>query len=139
MTQASKLVLISEENVNYLSEEPQLRNLKTPNKSKVYIDEYKLLDYKSELLIDSKIEQSSKNTSLSNLKIIAISISMISLFQSLLYVYIIPNSLNWINKLGAFFIIFGWSMLFNSIIFTPGLIRTIASYLNEAFIAYKYL
>jgi len=139
VTRASKLVLINEERINHLSQRPLFSDSKTSSRSIIYIDEYKLLDYKSDLLIDSNIKQSSKNASLGTLKVIAFSISLISLFQGLLYVFIIPNSLTWMNKLGAFFIIFGWSILFNSIFFMPGIIRIIASYLNEALIAYRYL
>lgn len=139
MNHASSLVLINEVRLDNLNGKLLNKNLKQSNKSEIYIDEYKLLVYKSDPLIDSKMQQSSENASFNTLKVIAISILIISLIQSFLYIFIIPNNLGSIHKAEAFFIVFGWNMLFNSIIFMPGIIKVIANYLNKAFTAYRYL
>ena len=139
MNQATKLVLKNEIKQNCLYEELLNKGSKQSSKKQIYIDEYKLLDYKSDLIIDSKTEQHSKNASFNTLKVITISILIISLIQSFLYSFIIPNNLGLLHKSEAFFIVFGWNMLFNSIVFIPGIIKIIANYLNQAFTAYRYL
>ena len=139
MTQASKLVLINERKYKFLNEDLFNKDSNKSNKNQIYVDECKLLDYKSDLFIEPKIKQTSKITSFNTLKVIAISVLIISLIQSFLYGFIIPNNSGLINKAEAFFIIFGWSMLFNSIFFIPGIIKLIVNYLNVAFTAYKYL
>ena len=139
MNQASKVVLINEIKKDCLYEEVLNKGSKQSSKNQIYIDEYKLLDYKSDLIVDSKIEQHSKNASFNTLKVIVKSVLIISLIQSFLYAIIIPNNLSLIHKAEAFFIIFGWNILFNSVFFIPGIIKFIAIYSNEAFTAYKYL
>jgi len=139
MTQTANLFLLNEEKEKYLDIESSIKNFDLSEEKKVYIDECKLLNYKSELLFESTKQKPHKSESISNLKVITITILLSSIIQSILFVFIIPNGLSLAEKMGAYFLVFGWIMLFNSIFFIPGVLKIVSNYLNEAFTAYEYL
>jgi len=139
MTQTTNLVFYDEKRNNNLDEEQIQCNYKLLNKNRVYIDEFKLLDDKSEISIESNQQKSSKSESISDLKVITITILLSSIIQSILFVFIIPNSLSLADKMGTYFLVFGWTILFNTIFFIPGVLKIVVNYFNEAFTAYEYL
>ena len=136
MTETVKLALMNkaEENADFKS---SISDTEMSNKDQVYIDDFKLLEYKSELSIEPNSKQVSYNNSLAKLKAMIIIIFISSLIQSTLYVFILPNQFNWPDKIVSFFLVFIWILLFNSIFFIPGIIKIIVKYLNEAFTDYE--
>ena len=138
MIETTKLALMNKEK-NFADLEPLISDSEISNRDQIYIDDYKVLDYNSELSIEPNSKQKSKNSSLTKLKVMIIIIFISSLIQSILYVFIFPNRFNWPDKVVAFFLIFIWVFLFNSAFFIPGAIKIIANYLNEAFADYECL
>jgi hypothetical protein len=138
MTKTAKLVLMNKEKA-FANLESLISDFEISNRDQVYIDDYKVLDYNSELSIESNNKQKSKNSSLTKLKVMIITIFVSSLTQSILYVFILPNRFSWPDKVVPFLLIFFWVLLFNSAFFIPGAIKIIANYLNEAFADYECL
>jgi len=116
----------------------------------------KLLDVQNELLLDynqdidlnldesnlSKFENNKQKDDvnpLNNIKVILIITFLGSALQSFIFVFILPNNLIWPNNLLTFFIVIGWSMLFNCILFIPSVIKFIVGYFNEALTDYECL
>lgn len=140
MMQAAKLVFIEEDEDNFNVNLKAMSRVSKPSyKSPNLSDEFKLLEYKSELLFDYENETSPKIESCNNLKAISIAIVLCSLVQTILFVFVIPNNLSLVNKINAFFIVFGWTFLLNNIFFMPKTIRVVANYLNQAFTDYECL
>ncbi|MEJ2293440.1 MAG: hypothetical protein P8Y23_01570 [Candidatus Lokiarchaeota archaeon] len=139
MTQKASLVILTGEETEELQKKLLFDDFILYNKNQIYIDEYKLLDYKLDPLKESNVHQSSQNGSFNTLKVIGITILISSLIQTILYIFVIPNYLNWSDKLLDSVIIFGWSILFNFIFFAPEILKKLAKYMNKAFTAYEYL
>ena len=138
MIETTKLALMNKEK-NFADLEPLISDSEISNRDQIYIDDYKVLDYNSELSIEPNSKQKSKNSSLTKLKVMIITIFVSSLTQSILYVFILPNRFSWPDKVVPFLLIFFWVLLFNSAFFIPGAIKIIANYLNEAFADYECL
>ncbi|MFW9929892.1 MAG: hypothetical protein ACFFD1_10910 [Candidatus Thorarchaeota archaeon] len=139
MTQNARLVLLTNEEAEKLEVKSLIYDFKVYKKNQNYIDEYKLLDYKLDPLAESNVHQSSKNSSFNALNVISIAILISSLIQTIIYIFVIPNNLNWSDKMLDSVIVFGWTILFNFVLFMPEIIKKLAEYLNKAFTAYNYL
>lgn len=137
MTQKAKLIIINDNKEKNLENIGLTNDLKSSNRKKIYIDDFIHLDYKSAIIVDSNVSQSSKSDSFNSIKVISIVIIISSLIQTILYIFIFPNNLNWSNKIFQFLIVFGWIILFNFIIFMPSVLKIIANYLNKALTAYE--
>ncbi len=138
MTETAKLALMDKEK-EFANLESLISDFEISNRDQVYIDDFKLLDYNSDLSIDPNRQQKSRSSSLTKLKFMIITIFISSLIQSILYVFIIPNRFSWSDKVVAFFLVFIWILLFNTTFFIPGAIKIIANYLNKAFADYECL
>ncbi len=138
MTEMAKLALINKkkEDADLMS---LISDFEVNNRKQVYIDDYKLLDRKSEYSSESINKQKLKRRPLAKLKVMILIIFISSLTQTILYVFILPNSFSWPDKVVPFFLVFIWIMLFNTTFFIPGVVKIIANYLNEAFTDYDCL
>lgn len=138
MTETAKLALMNKEE-EFANLESLISDFDISNRDQVYIDDFKVLDYNSELSIEPNSKQKSKSSSLTKLKVMIITIFISSLIQSILYVFILPNRFSWPDNVIPFFLIFLWILLFNTAFFIPGAIKIIANYLNNAFADYECL
>jgi hypothetical protein len=142
MTNRSELIFFS----NYIEENDESASLhadkKELNKSYILIDEFKLLDYKSDVESKKSVKdknQQTEETLIKSSKIIILTIFTSSVIQSIFFVFILPTKFTWPDHVLVFFLVFGWCMFFNSIFFESGVIKKVSNYLNVALTDYDNL